>query len=62
MASPNGMLRHGWRPTTIKPGDMFTVEAYTAKDHAMLAKAHRVKVPDGRWLFADSSGPEGPPE
>jgi len=32
MASPNGMLRQGWRPTTIKPGDMVTVEAYAAKD------------------------------
>jgi hypothetical protein len=62
MASPNGMLRQGWRPTTIKPGDMVTVEAYAAKDHATLAKAHRVKVPDGRWLFADSSGPESRPE
>jgi hypothetical protein len=62
MASPNGMLRQGWRPTTMKPGDPVTVEAYAAKDYATLAKTHRVKVPDGRWLYADSSGPEGPPE
>ncbi len=62
MASPNGMLRQGWRPTTMKPGDSVTVEAYAAKDYPTLAKTHRVKVPDGRWLYADSTGPEGPSE
>src|SRR3974377_1916577 len=31
MASPNGMLRQGWMPYTMKPGDVVTVEAYAAK-------------------------------
>jgi hypothetical protein len=57
MASPNGMLRQGWMPYTLKPGDVVTVEAYAAKDYDAAAKIHRVKVPGGRWLFADSSGP-----
>ena len=57
MASPNGMLRQGWRPETLKPGDTVTVEAYAAKDHATLAKTHRVKVSDGRWLFAIPAAP-----
>ena len=57
MASPNGMLRQGWMPYTLKPGDVVTVEAYAAKDYDAAAKTHRVKVPDGRWLYADSSGP-----
>ena len=57
MASPNGMLRQGWMPYTMKPGDVVTVEAYAAKDYDAAAKTHRVKVPGGRWLFADSSGP-----
>jgi hypothetical protein len=60
MASPNGMLHQGWMPTTMKPGDVVTVEAYAAKDSPTLAKTHRVKVPDGRWLFADFGGPNGP--
>jgi len=62
MASPNGMRRQGWMPTTMRPGDVVTVEAYAAKDYPTAAKTHRVKVPDGRWLFADSGGPEGPPK
>ena len=57
MASPNGMLRQRWTPNTMKPGDVVTVEAYAAKDYDAAAKTHRVKVPDGRWLYADSSGP-----
>jgi len=57
-ASPNGMRRQGWLPKTIKAGDRVTVEAYQAKDAPALAKTHRVKVPDGRWLYADSTGPD----
>jgi len=62
MASPNGMLRQGWMPKTVKPGDVVTVEAFAAKDYPTMAKAHRVKVSGGRWLFVDSSGPNGPSE
>jgi hypothetical protein len=62
MASPNGMMNQGWLPQTLKPGDVVIVEAYAAKDYPNTAKTHRVKVPDGRWLFADSGGPNGPPE
>jgi len=61
MASPNGMRRQGWLPNTVKPGDAVTVEAYRAKDFATVAKAHRIRVPDGRWLWVDSGGPSGPP-
>jgi hypothetical protein len=60
MASPNGMLRQHWLPYTMKPGALVTVEAYVAKDYDAATKVHRVKVPDGRWLFADSSGPPDP--
>lgn len=60
MGSPNGMRREGWAPNTLKPGDMVTVEAYAAKDSATLAKTHRVRLPDGRWLSVDSGGPSRP--
>ena len=62
MASPNGLLRQRWLPYTMKPGNVVTVEAYAAKDYDAAAKTHRVKVPDGRWLFADSTGPPSPNE
>jgi hypothetical protein len=56
MASPNGMRGLGWLPYTMKRGDVVTVEAYPAHDYASFAKARRVKVADGRWLFVDSGG------
>ena len=55
MASPNGLRSQGWLPHTMKAGDIVTVEAYAAKDYDAAAKTHRVKVPDGRWLYADSA-------
>jgi len=61
MASPNSMRRQGWLPNTMKQGDAVRVEVYRAKDNPTGGKTHRVKVPDGRWLYADSGGPEGPP-
>jgi hypothetical protein len=62
MASPNGMRRLGWLPNTMKSGDAVTVEAWAAKDYPTAAKAHRVKVSDGRWLFVDSGGFNRPPD
>jgi uncharacterized protein DUF6152 len=62
MAAPTGMRRQGWVPYTLKPGDLVTVEAYPAKDYPALAKVHRVKIPDGRWLWVDSTGPGEPSE
>jgi hypothetical protein len=62
MASPNGMMNQGWQLRTLQPGDVVIVEAYAAKDNPNMAKTHRVKVPGGRWLFADFGGPNGPPE
>jgi hypothetical protein len=56
MGSPNSLMRQGWMRDTVEPGDIVTVEAYAAKDYPTGGKTHRVKVPDGRWLFADSSG------
>jgi hypothetical protein len=62
MASPNGMRGLGWMPYTMKRGDVVTVEAYRAKDYPSFAKARRVKVSDGRWLYVDSGGFRVPPE
>ena len=62
MAAPSGMRRQGWVPATLHPGDRVTVEAYKAKDYPAAAKVHRVKIPDGRWLWVDSTGPNEPSE
>lgn len=57
LASPNVLRGQGWLPNTIKPGDVVRVEVYPARDRDALAKTHRVRLPDGRWLFGDSTSP-----
>ena len=54
--APNALFREGWRKDTVKLGDILTVEGYTARDGSLRANAMRVTLPDGRTVFAGSSG------
>ena len=54
--APGMLLRTGWKPNTIKPGDAVTVVTHPAKSGASNGSLVRVTVPDGRTL-----GPGGPP-
>lgn len=56
LASPNVLLRQGWKRDSLKPGDVVTVEAFQAKDGSNFANAERVTLSDGRHVFANSSG------
>jgi len=60
LASPNGLMRHGWTRSSMKPGDVVTVMGYLAKDGSKLANARSVSLPDGRKIFAGSSEDGGP--
>ena len=60
LASPNGLMRHGWIRNSLKPGDVVTVMGYLAKDGSKLANARSVSLPDGRKIFAGSSEDGGP--
>jgi tRNA(Ile2) C34 agmatinyltransferase TiaS len=60
LASPNGLMRHGWSRNSLKPGDVVTVMGYLAKDGSKLANARSVSLPDGRKIFAGSSEDGGP--
>jgi hypothetical protein len=61
LGSPNGLLRRGWRRTSLKEGEQVTIEGFRAKDGSNVANAHTVTLPDGRNIFAGSQGPdEGP--
>ncbi|HWY47197.1 MAG TPA: DUF6152 family protein [Bryobacteraceae bacterium] len=61
LGSPNGLIRHGWRRTSLKEGDQVIIEGFAAKDGSNTANAHSVTLPDGRKVFAGSQGPdEGP--
>lgn len=54
--APNALFRNGWRKDSLKVGDIVTVEGSRAKDGTLRANANRVTLPDGRTVFAGSSG------
>ena len=54
--APNALFRNGWRKDSLKVGDTVTVEGSKARDGSMRANANRVTLPDGRRVFAGSSG------
>jgi hypothetical protein len=58
LGSPNGLVRLGWRRSSLKEGDQVTVEGFLAKDGTHTANAHTVTLPDGRKVFAGSQGPD----
>jgi len=56
LASPNVLLRQGWKRDSLKVGDIVIVEASQARDGSNFANAQRVTLSDGRRVFAGSSG------
>jgi hypothetical protein len=54
--APGMLLRTGWKPSTLKPGDAVTVVAHPARNGAPNGSLIRVALPDGRTF-----GPGGPP-
>lgn len=54
LGAPNGLIRKGWTRTSIKPGDVVTVEAFQAKDGSNLGSTRTISLADGRKLAAGS--------
>ena len=57
--APNVLYREGWKPTTLKQGDKVTILGSRARDGSNLVNALSFKLPDGRCVFAGTSGPGG---
>src|SRR3954469_14883734 len=58
--APTVLYREGWKPSSLKAGDEVTVTFARAKDASRnQGNAYLVKLPDGRCVFAGSSGPGG---
>jgi hypothetical protein len=57
--APNVLYREGWKPTSLKTGDRVTILGSRAKDGSNLVNALSFKLPDGRCVFAGTSGPGG---
>ncbi|HLI84415.1 MAG TPA: DUF6152 family protein [Bryobacteraceae bacterium] len=58
--SPNALLRRGLRRTDFPNGIEVVVNGYRAKNGTPTVNARSVKLPDGRDLFAGSSGTGAP--
>lgn len=57
--APNVLYREGWKPTSLKKGDRVTIMGSRAKNGSNLINATSFKLPDGRCVFAGTSGPGG---
>lgn len=57
--APNVLYREGWKPTTLKKGDRVIILGSRAKNGSNLINATSFKLPDGRCVFAGTSGPGG---
>ena len=57
---PGALVRRGWSRDSVVPGTEVLVEGYQALDGALRANGRDVTFPDGRRLFAGSSGTGAP--
>ncbi len=55
LANLNALIRRGWTRTSLKPGDVITVEGFLARDGSPLVNAKTVTLSTGRKVFAGSS-------
>ncbi len=60
MGNPTALLRRGLRRSDFPPGMEIVVEGYKAKDATPTANGITVTFPDGRNVFAGSSGTGAP--
>ena len=56
LGSPNGLTRAGWTRKSLAIGDAVTVTASLARDGSKMANAREVVLPNGKKVFAASSG------
>jgi hypothetical protein len=61
-AAPNALIRRGWNKNSLQPGVEISIEGYLAKDGSKMANGREMTLPDGRRLFAGSSGIGAPYE
>lgn len=57
---PGALVRRGWKKDSVAPGTEVLIEGYRAIDNSFRANGRDVTLPDGRRLFAGSSGTGAP--
>jgi hypothetical protein len=56
LGPPNALIKRGWTKKDVPAGVELLVEGYQARDGAMRANGRDITFPDGKKLFAGSSG------
>ena len=56
----NALYRRGWKKTDLPVGEKVTIEGFLARGGSHRVNATNIKLPDGRQLFAGSSGTGSP--
>jgi len=59
--APNTLTRNGWNKDSLRYGDQVTIDGSRAKDGSKTCNIRLAKLPDGRSVFAGSSGGDAPP-
>jgi hypothetical protein len=62
LGPPNALIKRGWTKKDVPAGLELIVDGYLAKDGAMRANARDITFPDGKKLFAGSTGTGVPDE
>jgi Family of unknown function (DUF6152) len=55
LGPPNNLMRLGWRRDSLVPGTPVTVEGFRSRTEEFVANARKVKLADGREVFAGSA-------
>jgi uncharacterized protein DUF6152 len=62
LGPPNALIKRGWNKNSLPAGTELLVEGYQSKDGSTRANGRDVTFPDGKKLFAGSSGTGTPDE
>jgi hypothetical protein len=62
MGPPSALIRRGWNRESLQIGSTIKVDGYGAKNNRNVINAIDITLPDGRTVFAGSSGTGAPRE
>src|SRR5215813_1309343 len=62
LGPPNSLLKRGWTKQSVPAGIEIVVVGYQSKDSAKRANGRDITLPNGKQLFAGSSGTGAPYE
>ena len=62
MGPPSALIRRGWNRESLQIGSTIKVDGYGAKNNRNVINAIDITLPDGKTVFAGSSGTGAPRE